>query len=391
MDPAVFLTGELPAALAAAADRLAPWVADRALRPLVMAVDGADPVTLSVVGDRVGVQAGGGTDGAAVLHLGADQLGDLVVDQVTPIGWMAGGTLRLEHARFGDLLDWWLVLRAALDGTTPHRPGDVALLDRRGAPLDLQRSFRLDDDPDEMAHFLHEAGFLHLSGVFTDAEMAAVAADMDRAAPGYTPGDGRSWWATLHDGTEALVRMQGFEAESPTAAALIADERITGLARLTGDGHLPPTGLEALFKPIGVAEGISDVPWHKDCSLGRHSYRCSGMTVGVSVTGADATSGRLQVVAGSHRALIWPAPERQPGLDLPVVPLATVTGDCTVHLSCTLHMAQPPVEQPRRVCYTDLSLPPLDAAAAAAGAARLRAIRESAPVTVSQPASRFGS
>ena len=32
--------------------------------------------------------------------------------------------------------------------------------------------------------------------------------------------------------------------------------------------------IEALVKPIGVVEGISDVPWHKDCSLGRHCYEC---------------------------------------------------------------------------------------------------------------------
>ena len=46
-----------------------------------------------------------------------------------------------------------------------------------------------------------------------------------------------------------------------------------------------------LFKPLGVTQGISDVPWHKDCSLGGHSYRCCSLTVGISVTGADATSG----------------------------------------------------------------------------------------------------
>ena len=72
--------------------------------------------------------------------------------------------------------------------------------------------------------------------------------------------------------------------------------------------------VEVLVKPIGVIEGISDVPWHKDCSLGSHSYRCCSMTVGISVTGADADSGQLRVVAGSHRALIQPAFVRR-GLD----------------------------------------------------------------------------
>ena len=111
------------------------------------------------------------------------------------------------------------------------------------------------------------------------------------------------------------------------------------------------------------------------------------MTVGISVTGADATSGQLRVVAGSHRALVWPAPVLQPGLDLPVVDLATRTGDITVHLSCTLHMAQPPVTTPRRVMYTSFGLPSLAPGAAAEARRRIGAIREAAPVTVSQPPS----
>jgi ectoine hydroxylase-related dioxygenase (phytanoyl-CoA dioxygenase family) len=145
--------------------------------------------------------------------------------------------------------------------------------------------------------------------------------------------------------------------------------------------------VEALFKPIGVIGGISDVPWHKDCSLGRHSYECCSLTVGVSVTGADAESGQLRVVAGSHRATVWPAFVRN-GTGLPEIDLPTRTGDVTVHLSCTSHMAQPPVTNERRVLYTGFSLPPADPDAARSARERLRRDREAAPVTVSQQASR---
>jgi hypothetical protein len=183
--------------------------------------------------------------------------------------------------------------------------------------------------------------------------------------------------------------MQAFDTASPAVAALVRDDRLQGIGALAGDGHQwgsrPDNRIEALFKPIGVTEGISDVPWHKDCGLGRHSYDCCGVTVGISVTGADAGSGQLRVIAGSHRALTWPA-RLQDGLDLPVVPLPTRTGDVTLHLSCTLHMAEPPVERERRVMYTSLRLPPLAADATESARARLHAIREAAPVTVSQPA-----
>jgi ectoine hydroxylase-related dioxygenase (phytanoyl-CoA dioxygenase family) len=137
-------------------------------------------------------------------------------------------------------------------------------------------------------------------------------------------------------------------------------------------------------KPIGVVEGISDVPWHKDCSLGMHSYRCCGLTCGISVTGADAQSGQLRVVAGSHRALVQPAFVRSSS-DLPIVDLPTETGDVTVHCSCTLHMSQPPIARERRVMYTGFGLP---AQAVGAGQQRamaaIGAVREGAYKTVSQ-------
>jgi hypothetical protein len=137
-------------------------------------------------------------------------------------------------------------------------------------------------------------------------------------------------------------------------------------------------------------KGISDVPWHKDCSLGRHSYECCTLTVGISVTGADAESGQLRVVAGSHRALVWPAPCVQPGLDLPVVDLPTRTGDVTVHLSCTLHMSQPPVKRTRKVLYTGFAQRPVDPEAAEANRSRLAAVRSKTHTSVSQEPGYLG-
>jgi hypothetical protein len=143
--------------------------------------------------------------------------------------------------------------------------------------------------------------------------------------------------------------------------------------------------IEALVKPIGIVEGISDVPWHKDCSLGLHSFRCCGLTTGISVTGADATSGQLRVVPGSHRALVQPAFVRREW-DLPVIELPTQIGDVTVHCSCTLHMSQPPVDRERRVMYTGFGLvernAPSEARKQAIGA--ISSVREGAYTTVSQ-------
>lgn len=391
VDPAAFFERELPAAFAAQAERVAPAAAWLAPPPLTVEADGTC-YRLALDRGRPEVQPGD-RDGDARLRLTPGQLTDLVHDQVTPIAWFSSSTLALAGMPFERLLDWWLLLRGALDERAPYVPGAVDLAGEDGSPLDLHRGFRLDDPPDALRHFLERAGYLRLDGVFSEAEMAAVAADMDRAAPRYAPGDGRSWWATTEDGRNRLVRMQGFDAESPAVARLLDDERIRRIEALTGDGHrLTGQGdhnrIEALTKPLGVVRGLSDLPWHKDCAQGRHSYTCCSLTLGISVTGADATSGQLRVIAGSHRALMWPS-FLQAGHGLPEVDLPTRTGDVTVHLSCTLHMAQRPVTCERRVLYTGLRLPQrasADPEAETTALRRARAVREASPVTVSQPA-----
>ena len=385
LDATEFFSG-LADRCAAHHDLIGPGLEWMTPRPLAIETpEGA--WTLVADGDRIEVHPGV-MDGASHIRIGLEQLDGLVDDQESVMGWFSSGQLdqpvgRLEHA-----LDWWLVLRAVLDERALYTPGSVSLTEPDGSPLDLHRAFDADDDPADMRAFIEEAGFLHLRRVFTPDEMAQVSADMDMAAPAYAPDDGRSWWARTADGTDRLVRMQGFDHHSATTAGLLDDPRYRMIGTITGDGHVfgekrADNRIEALVKPIGVVEGISDVPWHKDCSLGRHSYECCGITVGISVTGADAGSGQLRVVAGSHRALVWPAFVRK-GADLPMIDLPTQTGDVTVHLSCTTHMAQPPVDRERRVMYTGFSLPVKDRAAANAARAQLRKVREAAPVTVSQ-------
>ena len=386
LDPDAFFSSVLPEALEANLDLIQPGASGLKLRPFSVETEGKT-WTLRWQGDRVLVEAGLAPDGSHI-RLSGEALSELANDQSTPMTYFTAGTLDMPTGGLTNFLDWWLVLRGALDARPLHTPGAVAFSDRSGAPLDLRRSFRPDEDPEEMSHFLHEAGFLHLSGVFSEAEMAEISADMDRAAPSYGDGDGRSWWATVAGGERRLVRMQSFDTHSAAAKDLLADERFLRIGAIPGDGHVH-TGMEgnrieALVKPLGVVEGISDLPWHKDCSLGRHSYECCSVTTGISVTGADAVSGQLGVVAGSHRALIWPALHRPGRHDLPEIELPTQTGDVTVHLSCTLHMSQTPVQRERRVMYTSFRLPSAPSDARKRALARIRAVREGAPTTVSQ-------
>jgi hypothetical protein len=385
VEAASFFRESLPPLLDAHQAEIAPGARELPLERFCIETDG-EPWTLAFENDRVVVRAG--HSGKARVVLCGSQLSDIVNDQSTPIALMSNALLEMPEGGLPDFLNWWLVLRAALDGRRIHKRGDVAF------EREVRRSFTPDDSDEEMRAFLEDVGYLHIQGLFSEAEMAAVEADFEKAAPHYEKGDPQAWFATTQDGQEHLVRMEGFERYSEATCELLELDRFQRIGRIPGVGHTQTRKMGyrsgALRKPIGVVKGISDVPWHKDCSLGRHSYECCSLTVGLSVTGADADSGQLRVLPGSHRALVWPAPCVQPGLDLEPIDLPTRTGDVTVHLSCTQHMSQPPVKRTRKVLYTGFGQRPADPEAAERNRQRLGAVRSKTHTTISQEPGYLG-
>jgi hypothetical protein len=326
------------------------------LPALGLAVDGRR-VSLSIVSGRLVMQPE--TDAAGVVaELGSDALSDLVQDTVSTMGLAMTSRVKVTAGSINAWIGWEPVLRALLDGRPVHEAGAVTFVDVDGGPLDLDRTFTPDDDHAEMSHFLHQAGFLHLRAVFSASEMDALGADIDEYIARATPDDGDSWWATTDAGDDVAVRVLNFHEKSETLRRLVSDDRYQWIGGLSGDGHRHRGGGEGLVKPLGIVRGLSDLPWHKDCGQGRHSYQCSGLTCGISVTGADRLSGALGVIPGSHRANTM-ATGRDPKLDLRPRMLETRTGDVTVHCSDTLHRAHPPVERPRKVVYSGFGLPPL--------------------------------
>lgn len=356
--------------------------------PIAFVVDG-DPWTVQEADGSLLAERGA-VDGAMVLTFDRAQFSDWAQGQRSLNAMWVGGELRREGGRQRDVSSWDSLWVALLDGWPVVDP-DLVFLDRDGQPLELDRSFRPDDDVADVAHFLREAGYAHLEGWLDPGLMAVIAADMDDAVTSYQPGDERSWWATVADGAERCVRMQHFVDRSEATADLLRSDLWQQLRRaIAGDDDVvqaPVEGncIEALVKPLAVVAGISDVPWHRDCNFGRHAYQCCGIIVGISVTGADDKSGQLRVVAGSNR-LAMPADLASIEPYLPIVPLATQTGDITVHLSCTLHEAVPPVERERKVMYTGFGLAPRPGQDAEGGRA-LSALRERIHTEVSQTAS----
>lgn len=346
----------LPDGRRAAAGRVA---ARSGLEPLTLEVDG-EQLTFAVGDDgRLRVRPGPG--GSLVVALDGAAFSDLVEDVASTFWLGLTGRAEVRQGTTDAFVGWEPVLRCLLEGRPVYEPGSIRFADGRGRPLDLRRSFTLDDDRDDIGHFLAEAGFLHLEGVFTEAEMAAVSAELDAAVAEAERDDGASWWARTDAGEWYPSRILGFNRKSPTLRELLHDERFTVIGTFTDDQFAQrdpdaSDAAEGLLKRVGVVEGISDVSWHKDCAPGGHSRQCCGLIVGISVTGAGRETGELGVVPGSHRASVPPL--GVDGLDLPRLPLPTRTGDVTVHCSCTLHMSRPPVSGERRVVYTGFGLAP---------------------------------
>jgi len=303
----------------------------------------------------------GDADDGPIAVLDTDAFSDLMQDVSSTFGLTLAGRVQFRRGTADDFTGWEPVLRAILDERPVYEPGSIEFRARDGRALDVRQSFRIDSPREDVGHFLAEAGYLHLEGVFTEAEMAAVSAELSDAVAAAQQDDGASWWARNDDGWFAS-RILGFNLKSPALRGLLDSDRFRTIGTFTDDEMVqrnPYEGdsSEGLDKKPGVIEGISDVSWHKDCSLGGHSRRCCGMTVGISITGADQESGELGVVPGSHRANVQQVNLRH-DLDLPRVALPTRTGDVTVHCSCTLHMSRPPVSRGRRVAYTGFGLAP---------------------------------
>ena len=356
-DPTAFFEEELPELIRMRGRRAVPGAREFGATSITYTFPKGS-WTLALTDD--GLALARGDSGTVALRMGPGELSDIVKDLSTPE--MLIGLRRVVLAR-GDRSVanvWWAILRALLDDRPMHTAGAVTFKDRSGGPLDLGRAFTPADDDADIAHFLGEAGFLHLSGWLDPKLMEEIDEDIVRVLPKCTPDDG-SWWATMKDGTRQAVRIVDFARHSEPLRKILASERFRRIGQLTEDGYVAPTSAEALHKPIGVAAGISDIGWHNDCTQGMHSHRCCTLVVGICVTGAAPGSARLGVVPGSHRALM-PYDRVYPHTGLKGRHLTTKPGDMTVHCSCTMHMAETPTNHVRKVLYTGFTLPEADLA-----------------------------
>ena len=267
------------------------------------------------------------------------------------------GLVSLPKGGIGQLSRWEPILRAIFDGQTIYDLADPPpVLDGEGRPLDLGRSYSLEDSDDDIRAFLGYAGYVHLRGVFSPAEIDDLRLEVQAAIDRAGPDDQRSWWTTV-DGEEVCNRVNYLNDQSAMVAGLSHDARLLRIGALGGselrdaadrlDGHT------VVIKVPGAEMGLADLPWHRDCGMGGHPVKCPMLNIGIQLDAATPGAGQLQMIAGSHlgtsRLPVGAEVDR-----LPVVALATQPGDVTAHWGHTLHAAPPPSDRSatgRRALY----------------------------------------
>jgi hypothetical protein len=350
--PSEFFSQQLPGLVSRHGVLVARGIRELGARPLAIEV-GNDAWSFTFDGDGVAVVERI-VDDAFVVTLTEEQFSEWVQQQRTFNALVVGRDMHCRNGTEWDISVWDSLWLTMLEGWPVVE--DIRFLDVNGSPLDFTRCFSPDDDPADVAHFLREAGFLHLRGWVDPNIMTTISDDIDRAVPRYEEGDGKSWWARTSNGSQRCVRLQEFLEHSTTTEAMLRSDRWDQLRRTVGGDddfvQAPVEGrcIEALIKPVGVVSGPSDVSFHRDCHFGRHAYGCSGMVVGIAVTASSRDNGTLRVIAGSHRIAI-PIEIAKTNPYLPVVALPTEPGDLTIHLSCTLHESTPPQVAERKVMY----------------------------------------
>lgn len=285
-----------------------------------------------------GIRVTAGDDAPTVIELDASAWRDFADETATGAGLHYGRRLRFAAGDYAALERWEPALRALLSGRPIYDPATSA----SDLGVDPGRRFTLADDDETLRVHLHATGFVHVAGVFSPDEIARLRDVVEARRALARPGDGRSWWATRRDGSQVACRLIYLGLVEPTIAALGDDPRLRRLMGLVGPRLRPALdrsdGHSVVIKHPDVVEGLSDLPWHRDCGLGGHPVTCPTLNVGVQLDAATEATGRLHVVPGSWRFSC----HRTDLVRAPVVAIDTEPGDVTAHLGDVMHAAPPP-------------------------------------------------
>ena len=288
----------------------------------------------------------GDASARTVIELSREIWQNVVHELDAPAGLLYGGRVACPRGKAVVWVEWEPALRCLYQGRPVYRADEVALRDRRGSPLDVEQTFTLGDDPEEMAHFLRTAGYLLVRDVFRSEEIDAFLGEVEELRREARPGDKLSWWGKNAAGEEILCRVTRAGAK-PRLRSLPGDPRVLRLKDLADEPlehrrrGSSEEGVSVIFKHPDMTEGLSDIPWHRDCGMGGHAVLCPVLIVSTYLTPANRDTGELEFLPGSWDKgcpPIDPREARAPrGAHFDARP-----GDVTLHYGDTMHAAPPP-------------------------------------------------
>ena len=351
-----FHTVELPRRLASEDGQRAATDL-QGVKPIAFRLDDGRAYTYTPRSDGIAVTPG--DDGAhTVVELSEQDWSDFLWELRTCFALFYADRVRFPRGSFGVLVRWEPALRAGFDGQAVYE-----LSNPRPVDADLSRAFTLGDIDDELRSYIDAVGFVHLRGVFSSDEVAAMRADVEAAVARARPDDKRSWWTTV-DGTEVCNRVNYLNEQSDLIAGLGDDPRMRRIGDLARadlrDARDRMDGNGVVIKVPGAESGLADLPWHRDCGMGGHPVKCPLLNVGIQLDPATPATGQLHMIAGSHLGTS-PLPTPEQAERLPTVAIETEPGDVTAHSGHVLHAALPPGDRNaagRRALYVTYA-PPL--------------------------------
>ncbi len=298
----------------------------------------------------------GETAAATVVEMPRDSFRHLTQDLESAPGLLYGERASRVRGDLMEFLQWEPALRWMFCERPVYDPDQVDLRDRDGRPIDPTRSFRADDDPEAMADFLREVGYLWVREVLSREEVDALREEGERLRAAAREGDQESWWGRRADGSSVLCRVLRAGKE-PGMRGLHGDPRLERYAALCDvpmehkQGPTDKDGVTTLWKQPGVEEGLGDLPWHRDCGMGGHASMCPTAVLSVFLGPNTPEAGQIRFLPGSWQSSFPFVDGRSEWAPTGVAPAAE-PGDITFHYGDGLHVAPPPTSSqgPFRSC-----------------------------------------
>ena len=336
---------ELPLRLASGNGALAHDLAAR-LGPLTLQLEDGRAFTYSANETSIEIQKGASSE-ATRIQFDHDCWLNLVRDLESGPGLLYSQRGQIKQGTGADFLEWESGWRAMYHGRPIFEPADRAsdgLCDQEGQPLELERKFNLGSDLAEMAHFMKETGFVVIEKVFSPKEVALLWQASDDLKARARQGDQASWWGKSQSGEATLTRVLDGSVHQ-ALSELYKEKRLTRLLEAVEPELVPNFAgndfISVLYKNPDMVEGLSDLPWHRDCGMGGHATMCPTINLSIFLSEANEETGPLRFLAGSHRGSVPfmdPNAKRAPsGLSL-----HAQAGDVSLHYGDVMHAAPPP-------------------------------------------------